>query len=128
MADSTFPKRERMASRRLTDRLFGGGQSRSLAVFPVRAVYLMEERHEGDAPVQVLVSVSKKHFHHAVDRNRVKRQLREAYRKNKHILHDAVPDGQQMLLAFIWLADSRMPTRDVEQRVVSILHRLAERV
>ena len=84
----------------------------------------------GEAPVQILISVPKKHFKHAVDRNRVKRQVREAYRLNKAILYDALQPTRttHLSLAFIWLSDQHYPTPVVTQRVVSLLHRIAEKL
>ena len=73
---ATFSKRERLVSQRLIEMLFGQSANKSLAAFPLRVVYHLRKRQEGDEPVQMLVSVPKKRFHHAVDRNRVKRQVR----------------------------------------------------
>lgn len=99
-----------------------------MAAFPLRAVWLLAERTPHDAPVQVLVSVPKKRFHHAVDRNRVKRQVREAFRHHQQVLCAALPDDSQLLLAFVWLSDSHSPSCDVESRVANLLRRIAEKV
>ena len=121
----TFRKRERMVSNLLIEALFDSGKSRSVSAFPLRAVYQTTERREGSAPVQVLISVPKKRFHHAVDRNRVKRQIREAYRRHKELLWQQIPDDKMMLLGFVWLSDRHSPTAEVEKRIVSILQRIA---
>ena len=76
----TFKKEERIVSNLLIETLFEKGNSQSLSAYPLRAVYLRTEHRKGCAPVQLLISVPKKKFKHAVDRNRVKRQIREAYR------------------------------------------------
>ena len=80
-----------------------------------------------DAPVQVLISVPKKRFKHAVDRNRVKRQVREAYRQCKQPLCDAVPEDQCLLLAFVWIADELMPSATVADRVQKMVKRMTEK-
>ena len=121
-----FKKRERLVSQRLIDTLFAG--SHSMAAFPLRAVYINKERTSHDAPVQLLVSVPKKRFHHAVDRNRVKRQLREAYRHHKNLLTQALPADRQLLLAFVWLSDRHMPSNEIDKRVVSLMQRIAEKL
>lgn len=121
-----FKKRERLVSRRLIDTLFAG--SHSMAAFPLRAIYIYKERASHDAPVQLLVSVPKKRFHHAVDRNRVKRQLREAYRHHKNLLTQALPADRQLLLAFVWLSDRHMPSNEIDKRVVSLMQRIAEKL
>lgn len=125
MTAPTFRKRERIVSTRLMEMLFGKGGSRSLAAFPLRAVYRQTERQPGCAPVQILISVPKKHLRHAVDRNRVKRQVREAYRHNKQLLDGLVAGDRQLLLAFIWLSDRLLPSHEVEQRTVRLLQRIA---
>ena len=123
MGRATFTKQERLVSRKRIDMLFSG--SRSVAAYPLRAVYINTVRAGEDA-VQLLISVPKKRFHHAVDRNRVKRQIREAYRKNKWLIYDALPADKQLLLAFVWLSDRHLPSAEVEHRVVSLLQRVAE--
>ena len=133
----SFQKRERMVSRKLIDTLFGacpakqGMESRgsqSMAAYPLRAVYIKKVRARDDAPVQVLVSVPKKHFKHAVDRNRIKRQVREAFRQHKQLLYEALAEQEQLLLAFIWLSDEHYPSQHVESRVVSLMQRVAEKL
>ena len=124
----TFRKRERIVSLKLIESLFGGGCSQSVAAFPLRAVYMLAERQTGDAPVQLLISVPKKRFKHAVDRNRVKRQVREAFRQYKTLLYAVVPEAKCLLLAFIWLADDHRPSKEVEGRVVTLLHRIGEKL
>ncbi|MCD8202783.1 MAG: ribonuclease P protein component [Prevotella sp.] len=126
----TFKKEERICSRKLIEQLFGGGCSRALTAFPIRLVYMKTETCEGKPPVQVLISVSKRHFKRAVKRNRVKRQLREAYRKNKFLLYKALrkQEGVGIAMAMIWIDDKLYESADVEKRVVNLLHRLAERV
>ena len=78
---NTLRKSERLDKKKVIEKMFAGG-SRSFSVFPLRVVYLPVE--ELEAPVSILVSVSKRRFKRAVKRNRVKRQIREAYRMNKH--------------------------------------------
>lgn len=129
-ASNTFRKCERMVSRKLIDTLFRGGHSRSAVVYPVRVVYMQTERGEGEAAVQVLTSVSKRHFKRAVKRNRVKRQLREAYRQNKHALTELVGqrEGEALALAFIWQADRLYSSVRVTACVKTLLDRVAKDV
>ena len=125
----TLSKEERICSRTLIESLFNGGGSHALSAYPLRVVYKLEEQHaEQRAKVQIMVSVSKKHFKHAVKRNRVKRQVREAYRKNKSISVEKVPSGSLLLMAFIWLADNLYDTQEVEQRISALLMRIKERL
>ena len=126
MAAPTFRKEERIVSTRLIEMLFGKGDSQSLSAYPLRAVFLQTARQEKCAPVQILISVPKKRFKHAVDRNRVKRQVREAYRQHKQILEGAVAEDLQLMIAFIWLSDRHSPSTDIEKKVVGLLQRIAK--
>ena len=127
MMAPTFRKQERIVSHQLIETLFEKGDSQTLAAYPLRAVFLQTERQQGHAPIQILISVPKKRFKHAVDRNRVKRQVREAYRHHKQLISDIIPDDKELLIAFIWLSDSHCPSIEVEKRMVSLLQRIAKK-
>ena len=122
-----FPKREHIVSTRLIEQLFSSG-STSMAAYPLRAVFRMVERSQTDVPVQVLISVPKKRFKHAVDRNRVKRQVRETYRQHKQLLVDAIPSDQSLLLGFVWVGDRLAPSFIVGSRIEKLLTRIAEKL
>lgn len=131
MATHTLRKRERLCSMKLTDRLFGGAGSQSMAAFPIRVVWMEIERNdEQESPVQILVSVSKRHFKRAIKRNRVKRQLREAYRVAKHPLYDqlAVTPQRALVIAFIWLADDLYPSQEIAERMRKLIGRIVEKL
>lgn len=121
----TFQKCERIVSRKLMEQLFEGRSSHVLTVFPLKAIFMTTARTFGEPPVKVLISVSKRRFKHAVDRNRVKRQVREAYRLNKQQLWARVPDGLTLQVAFIWLTDEQLESRRVAHRVSLMLHKLS---
>ena len=127
-ASPTFSKRERIVSWTLIEKLFSKGSSQTTSAFPLRAVFMKEDRKEGEEPVQILISVSKRHFKHAVKRNRVKRQIRESYRHHKQILTENIPEGQSLYVAFIWLADDLFDSHLVEKNVKKLLEKVAERV
>ena len=127
---NTFNKSERLCSKKLIERLFSGG-NKSFPAFPLRVVYAPLQADEtADAPVSILISVPKKRFKHAVKRNRVKRQIREAYRLHKHILIDALQaqeSPKQLMLAFIWLDNQLHSTEEVTSKVKKLLHHIAEK-
>ena len=127
-APAVFQKKERVVSQKLIDELFDGGHSHSMAAFPLRVIYMHTEHQEGQPPVQVLISVPKKRFHHAVDRNRVKRQIREAYRHQKHLLADKVAPNQMLVVAFVWLSDQLQPSAEVDSKVKNLLERIARKL
>ena len=87
-----------------------------------------KDREKSEEPVMVMVSVSKRHFKRAVKRNRVKRQIREAYRHHKTILTEIIAEGKQLAVAFIWLSDELCESTQVERSVKHLLGKVAERV
>lgn len=129
-ARATLGRQERIKSRKTVEQLFAGGKSHSMADFPLRIVYMQTKRMAEEPPVQMMVSVSKRHFKHAILRNRVKRQVREAYRLNKQALTDAVAQRFDMSLkiAFIWQADKTFPSTAVHQHMRTLLQRMTEKL
>lgn len=125
MKTYTFRKAEHLCRQRDIDALFSAG-SHSMTAYPLRMVY-RAATNGSRPPVQVLLSVAKRRLHHAVDRNRAKRQLREAYRRHKHLLIDSLPEGAAWHVAFIWLAEGPADSAHIDSRMQSLLHRLAER-
>lgn len=123
-------------SRKLIDRLFVGGGSKSMSCFPLRLVFMVLDHndealenkgsHVDMADVQMMISVPKRCFKHAVDRNRVKRQVREAYRRHRDLYE--LPEGKYLAMAFIWLDHQHHETAEVEDRVVNLLRRLGEKL
>lgn len=126
----TFGKKEKLVSKKMIDALFSGGSSRSMSAYPLRVVFMRKERNETEEPAQVMVSVSKRHFKRAVKRNRVKRQIREAYRLNKHLLHEALEQKKDMAvaMAFIWQSDELAETALITEKMQSLLGRMAEKI
>ena len=123
---NTLHKTERLDKKKVIDKMFSGG-ARSFSVFPLRVVYLPVE--ELEAPVSILVSVSKRRFKRAVKRNRVKRQIREAYRKNKSLLVDELQRREQRLaVAFIYLSDELVATAELEEKMKIALARISEKL
>lgn len=128
---NTLCKEERLHGRDAVEKLFKDAGSRSMVAFPVRVVYVLAPP-QADTCVntRMLVSVPKRQFKRAVKRNRVKRQIREAYRKHKHGLIEAVSRiGEQHLsLAFVWLDSKLYDTSVVEKKVEKLLLRIEEKL
>ena len=126
----TLNKDERLCSKKLIERLFAGG-NKSFPMFPLRVVYMSLAPEESTADASILISVPKKRFKHAVKRNLVKRQIREAYRHNKYILLDALKAKDtptKMVLAFIWLDNKIYSTEQVAYKVKKLLIHIAEEI
>ena len=124
---ATLKKAERLSSKKTIGKMFKSG-SRSFAVFPLRIVYLETDDSQA-APAAVMVSVSKSRFKHAVDRNRVKRQIREAYRLDKDSLTSALQNsGKHIAVAIIYLANQLLPTPLVRSRMHTAIQIMGERL
>lgn len=130
----TLGKHERICSKTLIQQLFTGAGSIAMTHFPIRLVAKLLPADTPEAaqrpPAMLLVSVPKRHFKRAVKRNRVKRQLREAFRKNKYIPTEAMSrqsKWQAAAIALIWLDGNLHPSREIEEKVNKLLRRLSEK-
>ena len=121
-----FPKAEHLCLRNDIDALFSAG-AKALTAYPLRVVY-REVNHKEGPKVKVLLSVPKRKLRHAVDRNRAKRQLREAYRLNKPTLLETLGEKQGLHLAFMWLSDKPVDSKVIEKKVINLLHRIGEQL
>ena len=133
----SLPQSERINSKKQIDRLFRGGGSKAMTASPLRMVYMADSRQTDSQPsdghqpmAQMMVSVPKRYFKRAVKRNYVKRQVREAYRLNKHILvnHLTQKADKTVSLCFIWTSDQLLPTAEVMKRMANLLTRLVEKL
>ena len=113
----TFNKQERLKSKKRIEQLFAEG--RTLTAFPLKMVFLQLE-HESPTLFQVGVSVSKRNFKKAVQRNRIKRLLREAYRKNKELLY-ASEHTKKHIFMFIYQGNRELEYQVIEKRMKELL-------
>jgi ribonuclease P protein component len=103
----SYNKFEKLKSRKQIELLFA--QGKSISSFPVKVFYLPVE-HTPVHPVQVGVGVSARNFKKAVDRNTIKRRMREAYRLHKLPLHEHLITNQKSVAVFILWIDKQLPT------------------
>ncbi|WP_369048222.1 ribonuclease P protein component [Tenacibaculum sp. UWU-22] len=94
----TLGKQERLKSQKIIEKLYLEGKS--IKVFPLRMVYL-QTSHTSVFPAQVGFSVPKRNFKRAVDRNRIKRLLRESYRKEKYIIYDNIDKPYVFMISYL---------------------------
>ena len=103
----SYNKFEKLKSRKQIELLFA--QGKSISSFPVKVFYLPVE-HTPLHPIQVGVGVSARNFKKAVDRNTIKRRMREAYRLHKLPLHAHLMAEQKSVAVFILWIDKQLPT------------------
>ncbi len=115
----SFKKSERLKSRTLISNLFGKGKA--FYSHPFKIIWLETElpvKHN----VQLLISVSKRNFPKAVDRNKIKRLLRESFRKNKSLLNNILEkNSMKCALAIIYQGKIIQKYNDIEQRMIKMI-------
>lgn len=112
-----FPKEEKLKSRKLIDQLFAEGKS--LKKFPIKVVYLEAENLQ---KTQAAFAVPKKNFKLAVSRNRIKRQMREAYRLHKHLLTNN--NGKKFALLFMYIGKEKPVYQQLDSSIKLVLKQL----
>lgn len=122
----TFGKDERLKSRKIIHELFERGKI--LHHYPFKVLFAYSSVHESNFPAKIAVSVSKKNFKRAVDRNYIKRKIREAYRNNKHELYSFLTDRDQMLYLFvIYTAKNDLAYSVIEQEIRNLISTLKQK-
>lgn len=117
----TYPKKEKLKSKTTIDLLFSEGNS--VSKFPLRLVYV-ENKEANAEPLKMGVSVSKKYFKKAVDRNYFKRVLRETYRLNKHILRDSLKKPYAIM--FFYQTKERLSFQEIEEKTIQLFQKFNE--
>ena len=117
--NATFPKMEKLCGDQTVDHLYKTGKR--FVAWPVRVTYLPIE----EGPSQVLIWAPKSLFKHAVDRNRLRRQMREAYRLNKDVLEQS---GQHYHLAFNYIDKEMQDFKIITKAMNKALKRLVQEV
>lgn len=116
---ATFGINERLKSKKEITLLFAEGKS--IAKYPIRLIYIKTTLPK-EIQVQTAVSVSKRNFKKAVDRNRIKRLLRESYRKNKALLLHNIT--HQYTLMFLYTGKEMPDSTVIEAKMKEILQKL----
>lgn len=122
----TLPKSERLRSRKTIALLFSKGNA--IAASPVRMVWV-EAVNADDSSFQFAVSVPKKKFKRAIDRNRLKRQMREAVRKNKFTVINILKEkNKPCAMMFIFTGKEKAEYSEIESQIILILHRFVSKI
>jgi ribonuclease P protein component len=114
----TYPKNERLKSKTTIDLLFSDGKS--VSKYPLRLVYRKAEVG-AEEKIKMGVSVSKKYFKKAVDRNYFKRVLRETYRLNKHLLLDNIEQSYSIM--FFYQTKDRLSYEEINTKTIQLFEK-----
>lgn len=122
MGEYSFPQKEKLKSRKSIDRLFESGKS--VSHYPLRMLWC-EEIHPDNAFIKAGFSVPKKNFKRAVDRNLLKRRMREAYRLNKALastFEKDSPSGYSVF--FIYSSEDLIDYQTIEDALKKCLNKI----
>ncbi|MBP3615120.1 MAG: ribonuclease P protein component [Bacteroidaceae bacterium] len=121
-----FPKREHLKSKSAIENLYANGSS--VTAFPLRAVFLSSKAEPGAPTAAILISVAKRRFRHAVDRNLMKRRIREAYRLNKQPFIDELQKSdKQMAVAILYIDNRHSSTQFLHRKMQKLLSSIIEK-
>jgi ribonuclease P protein component len=118
----TYPKTEKLKSKITIDLLFSKGKS--VSKYPLRLVFVESDYgipEDSGQKLKMGVSVSKKYFKHAVDRNYFKRVLRETYRLNKHLLVDHLDKPYAMM--FFYQTKDRLSYEEINTKTIQLFEK-----
>jgi ribonuclease P protein component len=123
----TYPKNEKLKSKITIDLLFSKGKS--VSKYPLRLVFVESDYgipEDSDQMLKMGVSVSKKYFKHAVDRNYFKRVLRETYRLNKHILIDNL--DKKYAFMFFYQTKDRLSYEEINTKTIQLFEKFVQQL
>ncbi|MDT0606293.1 ribonuclease P protein component [Croceitalea rosinachiae] len=121
--DFTFPKKEKLKSKKLIEQLFAEGKQ--LNHFPLKLLFLPTSFSD-NSKVKTMVIAPKKSFKSAVKRNRVKRLLREAYRLNKHMVFNNIEGNYAF--AILYLGKEMPSYRLVDEKMKALLDKFTKKI
>ncbi|WP_091311744.1 ribonuclease P protein component [Flavobacterium terrigena] len=120
----SYPKNEKLKSHKTIDRLFSEGKS--VSKYPLRLVYVENTDENNSEKIVMGVSVSKKYFKKAVDRNYFKRVLRECYRLNQHLLKENLQKPYAFM--FFYQTKEKLSYQEIEEKTIQLFQKFNETV
>lgn len=118
MVNQKFPKKHRLKSAKTIEKLFLEGQT--FSKFPIKVFYLHKEDIEFSLAT---FAVPKRNFKSAVDRNRIKRQLRETYRLNRQTILEE--DRKKFVMLFLYLGKRKPSYSELNNAMKILLNKMA---
>lgn len=126
MHNNRFPLKEHLKSKSIIDKLYAEGAS--VTAYPLRAVFIEVPADSQEPAATILISVAKRRFRHAVDRNLVKRRIREAYRMNKNPFIDSLnTQGKKMAVAILYIDTKHNSTEFLMKKMSKLLTAITDK-
>lgn len=126
MRTNTFPKKEHLKSKSVIEKLYAEGMS--VTAYPLRAVFIEQDAEKQEATATILISVAKKRFRHAVDRNLMKRRIREAYRTSKQPFVVALEkNGKKLAVAILYIDTKQSSTAFLKKKMERLLESIIKK-
>jgi ribonuclease P protein component len=122
-----FCKEERLCNRKTIDFLFSAKEKIKFTEFPFMVIAKESINENQKFPAQMMVSVSKRKIKLAVNRNLMKRRIKEAYRLHKNEFYESLKSqNKELILCFIFLGNKPVSYELIEQKIIVLLSRLTE--
>lgn len=115
--------KEHLKSKNVIEQVYTNGTS--VTVYPLRATFIEQPVETQEPTAVILINVSKKRFRHAVDRNLVKRRIREAYRTSKHSFVECLEkNGKKMAVAILYIDNKHNSTAFIKKKMTRVLENI----
>lgn len=124
--NQTFKKEERLTNKTTIDSLFASGNS--LFIHPFRLIWT-SKNSKMRFPAQVAISVPKKSFSKSTHRNRIKRKIKEAYRKNKYLIYEFLEKNNLCIaLMIVYVSKKELSYEVIQEKMIVSLHKLIKKI
>ncbi len=126
MHENSFPLKEHLKSKKVVENLYANGAS--VTAYPLRAVFIEVPAETQEPAATILISVAKRRFRKAVDRNLVKRRIREAYRLNKKEFVAALTSqNKKLAVAILYIDTKHNSTEFLKRKMNKLLTSITEK-
>ena len=125
MSNFRLRKSDRLKRRKVIEALFTSGQG--VRAYPIQLIWTIAERH-GASHIQAGFTAPRRKFKRAVDRNLLKRRMREAYRLNKSLIPETiVSEKEQIVVMCIYMSKDILAFDSIQKGMIKALKRLADK-
>ncbi len=127
MGRNTLKRPEKLKSSRIIGKLFSSGDT--ITVLPIKLFWKLNFDSNRTVPARMAVTVPSKNFKRSVDRNLIKRRIREAYRLNKHNLFNLLSEKKiSLIFVFLYLPKNIYSYQEIADGIVRVLTILSDQL